>query len=120
MDDEGVAGHGSLDVEGAGFGVASGGAADAVFVYAAGVDGCGVDGVAGVDGEDGFIKRGELAVEDGGGELVVLGRGVLERGDRGGGEFEGDWVLVGIGEGEGSGKGVGLDGGVDGGGAAIG
>ena len=52
MDDEGVAGHGSLNVEGAGFGVASGGAADAVFVYAAGVDGCGLDGVAGVDGED--------------------------------------------------------------------
>ena len=45
---------------------------------------------------------------------MVLRRGVLERGDGGGGEFEGDWVLVGIGEGEGSGEGVGLDGGVDG------
>jgi hypothetical protein len=41
-----------------------------------------MDGVSGVDGEDRFIERGELAVEDGGGELMPLGCGV----GKGGGE----------------------------------
>ena len=72
VDHEGIAGHGGLDVEGAGLGVAAGGSPDAVGVVASSVDGSGVDGVAGVDGEDGFIERGVGAVEDGGGELVAL------------------------------------------------
>ena len=75
VDDEDVAGHGGLDEEGASLWVAAHDALLAVEVVASGVDGGGVDGVAGVDGEDGLVEGGELAVEDGGGEVVAFGCG---------------------------------------------
>src|SRR6202012_470629 len=68
VDDEDVAGHGAGDKERACLRIAAERALDAVEVVAAGVDGGGVDDVSGVDGEDGFVERGDLAVEDGGGE----------------------------------------------------
>lgn len=101
VDDEDVAGHGGLDEEGAGLWIAAHDTLLAVVVVASGVDGGGVDGVAGVDGEDGFVEWRELAVEDGGGEVVALGRG------------GGAWWPLGGDEGVGGGMGgcgaVGLD-----------
>ena len=79
VDDERVSGLCTLDVEGAGFGIAAHHATDAFLVGAAGVDGGRVDGVAGIDSEDWLVEGRELAVEDSGGEVVALGRGVLER-----------------------------------------
>jgi hypothetical protein len=106
--DEGVSGHGGLDVEGAGLGVASGDALDVALVVAAGVDGGGVDGIAGVDGEDGFIQRGELPVEDGGSKLVALGRRGGAGWGEGGGEGVGERIrlLVDVDRDEGSGEGA--------------
>jgi hypothetical protein len=76
----------TLDEEGTGFGIAAHHATDAFLIGAAGVDGGGVNGVAGIDGEDWLIEGRELAVEDSGGEVVALGRGVLERRRKDGGE----------------------------------
>ena len=75
VDDEDVAGHGGLDEEGASLWIAAHDALLAVEVVASGVDGGGVDGVAGIDGEDGLVEGRELAVEDSGGELVAFGCG---------------------------------------------
>jgi len=63
VDDERVAGHGGLDVEGPGLGIASTDAPDAVLIRASGVDGGGVDGVAGRDRQDGRIQGRVLAVK---------------------------------------------------------
>ncbi len=86
VDDERVSGLRTLDVEGAGLGIAAEDAPAAVLVGASGVDGGGVNGVAGIDGEDWLIEGRELAVEDSGVEVVALGRGMLERGREEGGE----------------------------------
>src|SRR5277367_6377424 len=64
VDDERVSGLRTLDVEGPGLGIAAEDAPDAFLVGAAGVDGGGVDGVAGIDGEDWLVERRELTVED--------------------------------------------------------
>jgi hypothetical protein len=50
VDDESVAGHGRLNIERAGLRIAAEDALDAFVVGAPGVNGGGVDGVAGVDG----------------------------------------------------------------------
>ena len=99
VDDEDVAGHGSGDEKGAGLRVAAEGALGAAEVVAAGVNCRGVDGVSGVDREDGFVECGDLTVEDGWGELVALRRGVGERRDEDGCDFGGDGVgfVVGVG-----------------------
>ena len=94
VDDEGVSGGGGLDVEGAGLGVATGNALDVMLVVAAGVDGGGVDGVTGVYCQDGFVEGRELTVEDGGGELVALGRRGGTRRNKGCGERDGEGVLL--------------------------
>jgi hypothetical protein len=90
--DENVAGHGAGDEERTCLRVAADRAIDALEVFAAGVDGGGVDGVSGFDGKDGFVERGDLAVEDGRGELVALRRRVLDRGSGCCGELDGERV----------------------------
>ena len=56
MYDEGVAGVGAGDIKGPGFRVATDDAADAMFVLTSGIDGCGVDGVAGCHLENRLIE----------------------------------------------------------------
>ena len=75
-DEEGVAGFGAFDVEGAGEGIAVGfGAADELVVEAGGVDGFGGDGVAGLDAEEDGVGSGEGVVIRFGGDLVGGGKG---------------------------------------------
>src|SRR6185312_2071203 len=57
------AGVGSNNVIGPGFRVAADDTANAMFVLSAGIDGGGVDRVAGRDFEDGLVERGELTIE---------------------------------------------------------
>ena len=78
-----------------------------------------MDGVAGVDGEDGFVEGGVGAVEDGGGELVALRCGGGASGCEGGGDLVG--LPWGFGEGldDGGGDGSVGDGAGDVGGEAL-
>ena len=85
---EDITRHRGLDEEGASLGVAAHNALLAVEVVATSVDGGGVDGVAGVDGEDGLVEGGELAIEDGRSEVVTLGWGRRAGRTLGGGEGE--------------------------------
>ncbi len=74
-DEEGVAGFGAFDVEGAGEWVAVGfGAADELVVEAGGIDGFGGDGVAGLDAEEDGVGGGEGVVIGFGDDLVGGGK----------------------------------------------
>jgi hypothetical protein len=75
-DEEGVAGFGAFDVEGAGEWVAVGlCAADELVVEAGGVYGFGGDGVAGLDAEEDGVGGGEGVVVGFGDDLVGGGEG---------------------------------------------
>src|SRR6185312_13077549 len=66
------------NVKGPGFRVAADNTGDAMFILSAGIDGGGVDGVAGRDPEDGLVERGELTIEGRRCELVALRRLMFE------------------------------------------
>ena len=72
--DEGVGRHSRLNIEGTGVRIAAKHSPDVVVVGAAGVNGRSVDRISRFDGKDRRVEGRELAVEDGGGELMVLGR----------------------------------------------
>src|SRR5450755_447725 len=93
MYDKHIAWRGGLDIERPGFGIAAEHAYHAFFIGAASIDRGGVNGVAGRNGENRFVCSRELAIEDGGNEIVALG-------SRAGwallSEFGGEWKREGM------------------------
>lgn len=107
---ENVSKPGGFNVERPGYRISAEDARDALFVRSAGVDGDGVDGIAGGDREHGLIRRRELPVKNGRREIVALRRpGAARRNQRSAERMRGGVVsIVGVDEDDGPGEHAGL------------